>query len=385
MFKRFLSIALAVTSITLSFAACGSNNDVYTPEPSGDENNYECETSWDAVANIKAGWNLGNTLDSISHQPEGTPTDVYETAWGNPVTTKKMISALKDAGFNAVRVPVTWEDHIDRKGNIDKEWLDRVQEVVGYVMSLDMYCIVNIHHDAGADGWLHASEGNYSENGDVYARIWEQVADRFKDYDEKLMFESVNEMLDDNSNWGYPSEEAAKGMTLYTQRFVDTIRSGEGYNKTRNLVVMTYAGSASNAISDFVVPEDTVEDHLILEIHDYSPADFCWLESWMTPTDVWGSDEDKAEMDAFFVDTDKRVKELGLPLIIGEWGSQSKDNESERAEHAAYFAKKVHEYGYAAFWWDCGAFALLDRPNEKILRPEIVEAIINASEAGEDK
>ncbi|MBQ7782696.1 MAG: cellulase family glycosylhydrolase [Oscillospiraceae bacterium] len=119
------------------------------------------ETADAAVSAMTAGWNLGNTLDScgewIGLYTQGLPSD-YETAWGNPITQKKMITAVKNAGFNSVRVPVTWSEHIDDKGNIDKKWLDRVQETVDYVISQDMYCILNVHHDAGSDCWLEASD-----------------------------------------------------------------------------------------------------------------------------------------------------------------------------------------------------------------------------------
>ncbi len=123
------------------------------------------ETAESTVGAINAGWNLGNSLDSfgewIGIYTSGKPSD-YETAWGNPVTNEKLITAIKNAGFNAVRVPVTWAEHIDNSGNIDKVWLDRVQEVVDYVISQDMYCVVNVHHDADADGWLEASAKCYN-------------------------------------------------------------------------------------------------------------------------------------------------------------------------------------------------------------------------------
>lgn len=377
MVKLILCIIISLI-MTLSLAACGK--DGYNPEPFDETGSSECETSWEAVENIKVGWNLGNTLDSCGDWLFQSPPEAYETAWGNPLTTKDMIAAVKDAGFNAVRVPVTWNDHFDDNGVIDEAWFDRVQEVVDYVMSLDMYCILNMHHDAGSDGWLRASTANYAENGDTYAKIWEQIADRFKDYGEKLIFESINEILDENSNWNSPSQDAIEGLSLYVQRFVDTIRAGEGYNKTRNLVLMTYAGSAGVTLSNFVMPEDTVEDHLIIEIHNYDPVDFCWRDSWLTSTSFWGSDADIAEMDAYFADTYSRAQQFDAPLIIGEWGSEGKDdNDEDRARHASYFVKKAQECGFAVFWWDCGHFALIDRENSKVAHPEIVQAIMESA------
>lgn len=353
--------------------------DDYKPKPYDEKTSPECETSWKAVENITVGLNLGNTLDAHGDELIGSSPEAYETAWGNPVTTKEMIAALKDAGFNAVRFPVTWLNHFGRNGIIDEEWFARVKEVVDYLMSLDMYCILNMHHDAGAHGWVHASTANYAENGDTYSKIWEQIAGSFKDYGDKLIFESINEILDDDSRWGLPSDDAVEGLALYTQRFVDTIRSCGGYNKTRNLVVLPYAGSAGDALSKFVMPSDTVKDHLILEVHNYDPVDFCWLNSWLTSIDSWGSDEDAAKLDAYFADTYSRVQQFNVPLIIGECGSEFKNNDEARALHAAYYFKKVKEYGFAAFWWDCGKFALIDRFNAEVSRPEIVRAMMESA------
>lgn len=125
----FLSTAIMATSLSV---------------PSYAETSFE--TAGQTVNSITAGWNLGNSLDSLDLYTEGKPQN-FETAWGNPVTTKKLITTVKNAGFNAIRVPVTWGQHIDDKGNIDKEWLNRVQEVVDYVISQDLYCILNVHHD----------------------------------------------------------------------------------------------------------------------------------------------------------------------------------------------------------------------------------------------
>lgn len=381
MIKRIFCLAL-VFVLAMSLISC--KKDDYNPKPFDDSLNIECETSWEAVSNMTLGWNLGNTLDACGEWINSEDPSAYETAWGNPVTTKEMIAAVKDAGFNAIRVPITWADHIDEKGIIDEPWLDRVEEVVDYIMSLDMYCVINVHHDAGADGWVRASTANYAKNGDRYAKIWEQVATRFKDYGEKLIYESVNEILDEHSTWNTPSDDAVEGLALYVQRFVDTVRACGGYNETRNLIVMTYSGASGGAISSFVLPKDSVEDHLILEIHNYDPVDFCWRDSWMNSLDFWGTDQDIAEMDAFFADTYSRMQNLNVPLVIGEWGSEAKDdNEDERAKHAAHFVEKATEYGFATFWWDCGHFALMDRPNARVLRTKIVDAMVSAYESAQ--
>ncbi|MBQ8623953.1 MAG: glycoside hydrolase family 5 protein [Oscillospiraceae bacterium] len=367
--KKFFAVFITLI-IALSLVSCGSAKGT-------DE--YTCETAEEAVANIALGFNFGNTLDTTGDWFDRENIEACETGWGNPLITKEQVAAVKKAGFNAVRLPVTWRDHIDEDGTIDKIWLDRVAEIVDYIMDEDLYCIVNVHHDTGSDGWIRASEKNYNEKGDVYAKIWEQVATRFKDHGEKLLFESINETLDEQGNWGWPDAGDTQGIYLYTQRFVDVVRSCGGYNEVRNLVLNTYAASSGGAISDFILPEDTVENHLILEVHNYDPQGFCWQDaSWTQMTDEWGSDSDKAAMDSYFEDTARRANELGLPLIIGEFGSWDKGNDSERAEHAGYVVGKANEYGIKCFWWSCGDAQLIDRYTAKPVHEEIIEAMVKA-------
>lgn len=161
--------------------------------------------SGEIINNINAGWNLGNTLDSngdwITKYSAATPKD-FETAWGNPQTTKHMIDSVKKAGFNAVRVPVTWSQHIDDSNGykINSEWLARVKETVDYIIDNDMYCILNVHHDVGGESWLKASDSNINANKEKFTALWTQIANAFADYDNRLMFEGFNEILDEDNN-----------------------------------------------------------------------------------------------------------------------------------------------------------------------------------------
>ena len=173
------------------------------------------ETASDAVKNMGVGWNLGNTLDANRQ----TITDITnagywgqqdlnsETCWGQYVTQPELLKMLKDAGFGAIRVPVTWYNHMDKDGKVDAAWMNRVKEVVGYVVENGLYCILNIHHDTGATGyddknnvtfysWIKADESNYETNKAKFEGLWKQIAEEFKDYDEHLLFEGYNEMLD---------------------------------------------------------------------------------------------------------------------------------------------------------------------------------------------
>ena len=339
------------------------------------------ETADAAVSAMTAGWNLGNTLDScgewIGLYTKGLPSD-YETAWGNPVTQKKMITAVKKAGFNSVRVPVTWSEHIDDKGNIDKKWLDRVQETVDYVISQDMYCILNVHHDAGSDGWLEASEECYKKSSGKFAGLWNNIAVRFKNYDDKLIFESFNEILDKHNSWTDAKDNNAyDAVNDFNQLFVDTVRKTGGNNSDRNLMLQVYSGSCSEkTLNNFTLPADSVKNHLIVQVHNYDPQGFTAAEvSWAKMTDQWGSAADKSAFDKLFARLGKYSEQLDVPFVVGEFGAEYKDNDSERAEYAEYFVSKAAEYGIKCFWWDVGNMAVIDRKACKVSHPQVADAL----------
>lgn len=349
------------------------------------------ETAKTAVGNIGVGWNLGNALDScgewIGLYTAGKPEN-YETALGNPVTSKKLITAVKNAGFNAIRVPVTWTEHIDEKGNIDKEWLSRVREVVDYVISQDMYCIINVHHDAGADGWIEVSSDCFKNNSNKFAGLWKSIALCFKDYDEKLIFEGFNEILDSQNSWGDAKKsDAYKAVNDFNQLFVDTVRATGGNNANRNLMVQVYSGSCSvKALAGFELPDDTVKDHLIIHAHNYDPQGFTANDAtWTTMTDTWGSDSEKKYFDDMFARLEKFAKNQGAPMVIGEFGANYKGNEASRQLYAEYFVSAAAKHGIKCFWWDTGDMALFDREKTKVKYPDIVKAMTSSAKTGNTK
>lgn len=363
-----ISSVILVSAVSFPIAAAGS-----------------FETADSAIKSITAGWNLGNALDScgewIGLYTSGKPSD-YETAWGNPVTSKKLITAVKNAGFDAVRVPVTWAEHIDDKGNIDKVWLDRVQEVVDYVISQDMYCVLNVHHDAGADGWLEASSGCYNKYSSKFAGLWKNIAVRFKDYDDKLIFEGFNEMLDEKNSWtDAKSSDAYQAVNDFNQLFVDTVRKTGGNNAERNLMLQVYSASCSEkALGGFVLPEDTAKEHLIIHVHNYDPQGFTASDAtWTTMTDKWGTDSEKSYFDRLFSRLGKFSEKQGAPLVVGEFGADYKNNDASRKLYANYFVSTAAEYGIKCFWWDTGNMALFDRSSSTVTHPDIVKVLTDHS------
>ncbi len=343
------------------------------------------ESAADAVKNMGAGINIGNSFDSCgSWLPKNATVKQFEEAWGNPQITKAHVEALKDAGFGAVRLPITWNYVSDEKGNIRKDWLDRVQKVVDWILDEGMYCIINVHHDTGTEGWIHASESSYKNGNARFANIWKQVAERFKDYGEKLLFESMNETLNDSNDWNSKNTNDFKIITKWHQKFIDTIRATGGNNAVRNIVVNTYAGSSSDySINNFELPNDTVSGHMIMEVHNYDPQGFTWKNvGYDTERSEWGTAQEKKNMEHFISTLAARAKKLGVPAIVGEFSSDNKNNESERAEHAEYMYKTAGKSGIAVFWWDNGdhnGCRIFDRTTGKITMPKIVEAIIGAT------
>ncbi|SHE71083.1 cellulase family glycosylhydrolase [Dysgonomonas macrotermitis] len=332
----------------------------------------EWENAPTVVKNMKVGWNLFNTLDSYGSWITGTSPSDYETAWGQIITKPELMKAVKDRGFNAMRIPVTWFPHLDENGKVNEAWMNRVEEVVNYVLENDMYCILNVHHDTGGDesAWLIADLDNYDEMNEKFISLWTQIGERFAGYDHKLVFEGYNEMLDKNFSWTNPSDpNAFAAINKFAQQFVTTIRTTGGNNRYRNLIVNTYGGDpGENAVSNFTVPFDEVADHLIVEVHVYEGTDF---ESEGTS---WTAQREQAlsnimdRLNTYFVTK-------GVPVIIGECGTPIvSEKEEEIAKYADYLIRSSKQYNMACFWW----FDLIDR-SEYQWRSEIVtDALINA-------
>lgn len=299
-------------------------------------------TSAEIVDDIKVGWNLGNTLESYNTGKSGLST---ETGWGNMKTTEKMIIGVKDAGFNAIRIPVTWDEHMDGD-KIQQDWLGRVREVVDYAYNNDMYVILNMHHDDYI--WFDPNDSEYAGDSAKLISIWEQIAAEFKDYGDRLLFEGMNEprTIGSSAEWmgGTPAEREI--VNKYEQDFVDTVRKSGGNNSERTLIVTSYAASAEDAaMNDVVVPYD---NHVIVSLHYYAPWRFASGES----TDF--TDSDKSELDAKFTKMKRKFINNGTPVIIGEFGCVAKADDETRAEYYSYYLSAAKARGIKCFIWDNG-------------------------------
>lgn len=343
------------------------------------------ESAAQAVSNMRVGWNLGNTLDVngdwITQWGDGS-TEAFETAWGQPVTRPELLQMFADEGFGAIRVPVTWHQHMDPVTyEVDEKWMDRVEEIVNYVLDAGMYCIVNVHHDTGSEAWMYADPSVYAATRDKFISLWGQIAERFRDYDHKLIFEGYNELLDAQGTWNYPSDPSAfRYANAYNQDFVDAVRKSGGNNSFRNLVVTTYcAGTDQRNLDGFVVPEDTASGHLIAQVHSYAPFTFAFeiedVPEWnMYDTDVFTASAEQ-EVRGIVRTVAGHFETLGIPWVLGEYGGAFKNNEAELAKQAAAYVSEVAEYGMCAFYW-MGLSDGDDRAVPEWTRPLIKDAIL---------
>lgn len=385
---KLRSIIAAALAGLCYIAATGCNNDVvdsssmvndssYTEEEqpeAPDEFNTEI-TALELTSDIKVGWNLGNTLDAT-----GGSGVSQETSWGNPKTTPELMQAVKDAGFNAVRIPTTWEKQMDENSVISEEWFARVQEVVDYAYDLDMYVILNMHHEE----WYIPYAENEEEISAKLKTCWTQIAERFKGYDEHLIFEGMNEPRWKNTEfeWNGGNDEGREVVNHLNQVFVDAVRATGGNNQYRFLMVCPYAAnSGESALSALKLPED---DRLIVSVHAYIPYGFALAENG---TSKWLASKVGCTQD---IDTlaevlDRLFISKGQAVIIGECGAMNRENEEYRAEWAEYYFGKFREIGIPCFWWDNGAFysgetfGLFDRRTNEIKYPVLLEAMMRGA------
>ncbi|MDR0289802.1 MAG: cellulase family glycosylhydrolase, partial [Treponema sp.] len=377
-------------SATYNFAnAVNANLTLYAKwtldAPSGSFNDISAA---ELVANIKLGWNLGNTLDSHGLDWLGpNPTvSAIETAWGNPVTTKANIDTLKEAGFNGIRIPVTWTNATDSNLNIRADWIARVKEIANYAASNDMYIILNTHHDEDV---IKFRNSEMEASKVALKKLWEQIADAFKDYDEKLIFEGLNEPRTPGSSleWQGGTDEERNNINTLQQIFVDTVRASGGNNLRRMLMITGYAASIEQAaLNAIVLPNDPLNEKnkLILSIHAYVPYNFALNKDIAHKT--WSKDNQSDTLGitdpidrAYNKFTNKGER---VPVIIGEFGAMNKDNEAARAEWAKFYVEYAATRGMPCFWWDNGSvsgdgelFGLLNRATNNFTYPQVVGAM----------
>ena len=327
---------------------------------------------------LKFGWNLGNTLDATDGSGLAS-----EVSWGMPYTTKEMIHFVKECGFTSIRIPVSWGKHTSGTNHtIDAAWMDRVNEIVDWALEEDLFVIINSHHDCD---YYYPSDEKLDASLAYIEDIWTQVADRFKDYDERLVFESMNEprLMNTAIEWWWSGANtdgiaSIKCINELNNKFVEVVRNSGSNNATRYLMVPSYAANHEFAFnSNFTIPEDSA-NHIMVSVHSYTPYDFAGnadgYSEWSTP---------KTSELSFLTRLYKKFAPMGIGVVVGEFGATNKDNDEDRIAWAKDFTERASKNGISCFVWDNGQtgvgaenFGLIDRNNLKVFFPDLLDAYL---------
>lgn len=368
--KRFLHLFSLMLAVLMLIPCVGS-----AEEAEAVDNGVMREglTALEATRLMGNGINLGNTLEACDNNvgiKTNTPLS-YETHWGQPKTTQAMIDGMKAAGFDTIRIPVAWMTNATHlyEGDytIDADYMDRVEEVVRYARKAGMYVIINDHWDGGWYGMFGSESAETRALAmEAYKGMWQQIAERFRDYSDYLIFESANEELggrfDENSPL-YCSDSVVTYLTdderyaltnEINQTFVDVVRATGGNNATRFLLIAGYSTDINQTCDDrFQMPKDTVDSKLMVSVHYYDPWSYCGASSAVSAT-KWGKVSDYEYLDQ---QLEKMTKftEAGYGVVIGEYGALPcsdglKDN--TLAYHTA-FLDACTKYDLTNCLWDC--------------------------------
>lgn len=343
-------------------------------------------TATELAKKMKLGLNIGNTLEATGG----------ETAWGNPLITNDLIKAIKQNGFNAIRLPVAWNQNADQTtAAINATWLNRVKQVVQYCVDNDMYVIVNTHWDGG---WLenNCTEAKKVANNAKQKAFWEQIAVALRGFDERVLFASANEPnVDDATQMGV--------LLSYHQTFINAVRSTGGKNAYRVVVVQGPSTDIekTNKLMN-ILPTDKVANRMMAEVHYYTPWNFCGMskdETWGNMAYYWGAGNhsttdaahnaawgEEATVDANFALMKKQFVDKGIPVIIGEYGASRRDNLTgdalklhlaSRAYYFKYVTKQAIANGFLPFFWDTGG--LINRNNYTVADQQALDGLIQGA------
>ncbi len=335
-------------------------------------------TTQELVSDMGIGINLGNTLEACGDWINGSSPSDYEKAWGSPVITKEMIEGYKNAGFGVLRIPVAWSNLMKDDGNynISKDYMDRVTEVIDWTLESGLYAIVNIHWD---NGWVNKFPENKDECMKRYEKMWTQIADRYREYGDYLMFESQNEELGWDTIWNRWGGDSGKAESYalaneINQKFVDVVRKSGGNNDKRHLLISGYnTGIDVTCDPLFKMPSDPA-NRCAVSVHYYSPSTFAILEEdadWGKCQSTWGTEKEVSDLNREMDMMKSTFVDKGIPVIIGEYGCPTKNKE---AESVMKFLTSVCEAAYTRdmcpVLWDTPG-GRYDRIECKMADPEL--------------
>ncbi|QEI14259.1 glycoside hydrolase family 5 protein [Cellvibrio japonicus] len=352
-------------------------------------------TAVQLAGKIRLGWNIGNTMEAIGG----------ETAWGNPMVSNELLKLVKDSGFDAVRIPVAWDQYANQESaEISAAWLNRVKQVVQMAIDNELYVLINIHWDGG---WLenNITPAKKDENNAKQKAFWEQIATHLRDFDEHLLFAGTNE----------PNAENAEQMDVlnsYLQTFVDAVRSTGGKNAYRVLVLQGPVTDIEKTNELWThMPADTATDRLMAEVHFYTPYNFAlmrqdeswgkqfyyWGEGFLSTTDTernptWG---EEATIDQLFDLMKTKFVDQGIPVVLGEFSAMRRTNLTGdaltlhlagRAYYHKYVTQQALARGLLPFYWDNGgndnfSSGIFNRQQNTVFDQQVLDALLEGAGA----
>lgn len=314
-------------------------------------------TNANIVNAMGAGWNLGNALDAVTEDGKTS-----ETAWGNPEVTKYLFKVVSEAGFKTVRIPVSWVDAVSVNGDnytIKSKFnttLDRLQQVVDWARDYNLFVIINIQHDGADDvagSWLDVGAANQTGIRAAFAEVWRRIAIRFKNYDQHLIFESMNEVME-NDNYNSPSQTTWNNINYLNQSFVNVVRATGPHNDVRFLLVPGYNTDINQTVSDnFVVPTyNGSTAGIMVSVHYYDPYNFTLNTGEGSRTSV--TNTQLTDIGTQFNKLKTKFVDNGIPVIVGEFGAVNKDNIPNIKTYIERVVAQAQQKGLGYIYWDNG-------------------------------
>jgi len=338
--KKFLIISILILLLT-ALSAFNSHN----------QSTSGMETVQEMVANNSVGYNLGCSFDGSEQMREESPGFWMDYEYGDnlPLATRELMQFLANGGITMVRIGVMWTEHVDFDTyEIRKDWMDRVQEVVDYVVDAGMYCLLCFWGDQGSQrdnlNWLCVDADKYPVTSFRYKTVWKQVAERFKDYGPLLLFDAFNEIVDSQTHFDNTSDENYETLN----RLLHVVRATGGNNRYRNLALSVYSGQSNREhfFQKFKMPEDLTPNHLFISHHLYA-EDFQIFDETVAANDIGLTIE---LLNKYFV-------QKGIPCVGGEFGGllgmqPQPVSEPERAKYYGFLVREAAQFGIPCLAWD---------------------------------
>ncbi len=375
--KKFAAIAAAVCNLAGAFCGCSDEAD----------SGMRDMTTMEIVQDMGLGINLGNTFESCGDWISGGSVSSYERAWGSPVITQEIIEGYKECGFGALRVPVAWSNMMLEDYTIHPDYLDRVKEVVGWALDSELYVIMNIHWD---NGWFEgfADDEKRDECFYKYERIWTQLSEEFKDYSDRLMFESLNEEAGWQSLWNRYTDQGDKEKSFgivndINQRFVNIVRKSGGNNSKRHLLIAGYNTDIELTCDSLYKMPDDPAGRCAVSVHYYTPPTFALLEEdvdWGKAQTEWGSESDVAELNKNMNLMKTTFVDNGIPVIIGEYGTTTSNKTPEMVrKYLSSVCGAAYTRGMCPVLWDVTNH-FYNRYTKDFIDPELLKELMDAKE-----